>query len=135
LLHLDVVSGYLLPPDLALGSDPAKPRLFQGLFARERCYLALEAHFPYRNGRHKAGTGSRRVQTVHHGKLAMLCSEVQFIFHLLNKSLAADRDWLKPAIVSSRYVCARFYFHPFTNGGATQAGYEWRLVCGIASLP
>ena len=28
--------------------------LFQGLFARERCYLVLEPHFPYRNGRHKA---------------------------------------------------------------------------------
>ena len=39
---------------LTLGSDQAKPLLFQGLFARERCYLALEAHFPYRNGRHKA---------------------------------------------------------------------------------
>ena len=37
-----------------LGSDQAKPLLFQGLFARERCYLALEPHFPYRNGRHKA---------------------------------------------------------------------------------
>ena len=39
---------------LTLGSDQAKPLLFQGLFARERCYLALEPHFPYRNGRHKA---------------------------------------------------------------------------------
>jgi hypothetical protein len=40
---------------LTLGSDQSKPLLFQGLFARERCYLALEAHFPYRNGRHKEG--------------------------------------------------------------------------------
>ena len=40
--------------ELTLGSDQAKPLLFQGLFARERCYLALEPHFPYRNGRHKA---------------------------------------------------------------------------------
>ena len=30
-----------------LGSDQAKPLLFQDLFARERCYLALETHFPY----------------------------------------------------------------------------------------
>jgi hypothetical protein len=34
-----------------LGSDHAKPLLFQGLFARERGYFALEPHFPYRNGR------------------------------------------------------------------------------------
>jgi hypothetical protein len=39
---------------VTLGSDHAKPLLFQGLFARERCYLALEPHFPYRNGHHKA---------------------------------------------------------------------------------
>jgi hypothetical protein len=31
----------------------------------------------------------------------MLCSEAQLIFHLLDKSLAADRDRLRPAIVSS----------------------------------
>ncbi len=39
---------------LTVRSDQAKPPLFQGLFARERCYLALEPQFPYRNGRHKA---------------------------------------------------------------------------------
>jgi hypothetical protein len=37
----------------------------------------------------------------------------KFIFHLLNKSLAADRDRLRPAIVSSRHVSARSYFDPF----------------------
>jgi hypothetical protein len=31
---------------------------------------------------------------------AMLCFEAQFIFHLLNKSLAADRDRLRATIVS-----------------------------------
>jgi hypothetical protein len=36
--------------------DQAKPLSFQGLFARERCYLALELHFPYRNSRHKAAS-------------------------------------------------------------------------------
>jgi hypothetical protein len=36
-----------------VGSDQAKPLLFQDLFARERCYLALEPHFPYPNGSHK----------------------------------------------------------------------------------
>ena len=40
--------------ELTLGSDQAKPLLFQGLSATERCYLALEPHFPYRNDRHKA---------------------------------------------------------------------------------
>ena len=35
-------------------SDQAKLLLFQDLFARERDYLTLEPHFPYRNGRHKA---------------------------------------------------------------------------------
>ena len=44
----------LMMAAMTLGSDQAKPLLFQGLFARERCYLALEPHFPYRNGRHKA---------------------------------------------------------------------------------
>jgi hypothetical protein len=39
---------------LTLGSDRDKPLLFQGLFAGKRCYLALEPHFPYRNGRRKA---------------------------------------------------------------------------------
>jgi hypothetical protein len=39
---------------LTFGSDRAKPLLFQDLFAREGCYLALEPHFPYRNGRYKA---------------------------------------------------------------------------------
>ena len=99
---------------LALGSDQAKPLLFQGLFARERCYLALEAHFPYRNGRHKATRLSKSIQTVRHQNLAMLCFETQFIFHLLNKSLAADRDRFRPAIVSSRHVSARSSFDPFT---------------------
>jgi hypothetical protein len=44
----------------------------------------------------------------------MLCSKAQFNFHLLNKSLAADRDRLRPAIVSSRYISARSGFDPFT---------------------
>ena len=58
---------------------------------------------------------SKSIQTVRHQNLAMLCSEAQFIFHLLNKSLAADRDRLRPAIVSSRYVSARSCFDPFTT--------------------
>ena len=57
---------------------------------------------------------SKSIQTVRYQNLAMLCSEAQFIFHLLNKSLAADRDRLRPAIVSSRYVSARSCFDPFT---------------------
>jgi hypothetical protein len=44
----------------------------------------------------------------------MLRSETQFHFHLLNKSLAADRERLRPAIVSSRYVSAQSCFDPFT---------------------
>ena len=32
---------------------------------------------------------SKSIQTVRHGNLAMLCSEAQCNFHLLNKSLAA----------------------------------------------
>jgi hypothetical protein len=44
----------------------------------------------------------------------MLCSEAQFIFHLLSKSLAADHDRLRPGIVSSRDVSARSCFDPFT---------------------
>ena len=42
-------------PELTFGSAQSKPLLFRALFARERCYLALETYFPYRNGRHKAG--------------------------------------------------------------------------------
>ncbi len=53
-IPLDIWAPAPMSPHLALGSDQAKPLLFQGLFARERCYLALESHFPYRNGRHKA---------------------------------------------------------------------------------
>ena len=35
---------------------------------------------------------SKSIQTVRDQNLAMLCFETQFIFHLLKKSLAADRD-------------------------------------------
>ena len=78
---------------LALGSDQAKPLLFQGLFARGRGYLALEPHFLSRNGRPKAATGSRIVYKPSATKTWRLsCSEAQLILHLLNKSLAADRD-------------------------------------------
>jgi hypothetical protein len=59
---------------------------------------------------------SRSIQTVRHGNLAMLRSKTQFHFHLLNKSLAADRERLRPAIVSSRYVSAQSCFDPFTMG-------------------
>ena len=57
---------------------------------------------------------SKSIQTVRHRDLlAMLCSEAQFNFYLLNKSLAADRDRLRPEIVSSRYVSAQSCFDPF----------------------
>jgi hypothetical protein len=56
----------------------------------------------------------KSIQTVRHQNRAILCFETQFIFHLLNKSLAADRDRLRPAIVSSRYVSAQSCFDPFT---------------------
>ena len=35
------------------GIGAAKPLLIQALFARERCCLALEPHFPCRNSQHK----------------------------------------------------------------------------------
>jgi hypothetical protein len=57
---------------LMLGSDQAKSLLFQGLFARERCYLALEPHFPYRNARHKAAPALEDYTNVRHQNLAML---------------------------------------------------------------
>jgi len=62
---------------LTLGSDQAKPLLFQGLFARERCYLSLGPHFPYQNGRYKAAPAPKSIQTVRHQNLAMLCSEAR----------------------------------------------------------
>jgi hypothetical protein len=83
-----------------LGSDQAKSVLFQDLFAGERYYLALEPHFPYRKGRYKTAPDLEEYPTVR----AMLCSEAQFNFHLLNKSLAADRDRLRPATVSPRLL-------------------------------
>jgi hypothetical protein len=59
---------------LALRSDQATPLLFQSLFARERCYLALEPYFPYRNGRLKAAPVLEEYQTVRHRNGAMVCS-------------------------------------------------------------
>jgi hypothetical protein len=41
---------------MTLGLDQAKPLLLQNLSARQRCYLALEPHFPYRNDRHKTAS-------------------------------------------------------------------------------
>jgi hypothetical protein len=66
---------------LTLGSDQAKPLLVQGLFGRERCYWALEPHFPRRNGRHKAAPALGECTSRPPPKPAMLCSEAQFIFH------------------------------------------------------
>jgi hypothetical protein len=57
------------------------------LFAREGCYLALEPHFPYRNGRDKAPPANRPPP-----KPRDVCSKAQFNFYLLDKSHAADRD-------------------------------------------
>ena len=57
---------------------------------------------------------SKSIQTVRDQNLAMLCFETQFIFHLLKNSLAADRDRLRPTIVSSRDVSARSCCELFT---------------------
>jgi len=81
-----------------LKSDQAKALVVKDLFAGGRYYLVLDTHFSYLNGRHKAAPES--IQTVRHGNLAMLRSEPNSIFYLLNKSLAADPDRLRLEIVS-----------------------------------
>ena len=57
----------------------------------------------------------KSIQTVRHQNLAVLCFETQFNFNLVNKSLAANRDRLRPAIVSSGHVSAQSCFDPFTT--------------------
>jgi hypothetical protein len=53
----------VLPDREEWGSDEATPLLFQSLLARERCYLALEPHFHYRNGRQKIAQALEAVHT------------------------------------------------------------------------
>src|SRR5262245_11176469 len=78
---------------------------------------------------------SKSIQTVCRGNLAMLCSEGQFNFHLLEKSLAADRDRLRPAIVSSRFVSARSCFDPFNDApfDIVATGHETTVGAALRS--
>lgn len=57
---------------------------------------------------------SKCIQPVRHGNLTMLCSKAQFDFHLLDKALAADRDRLRPAIISRHRISAQRGFDPLT---------------------
>jgi hypothetical protein len=91
-----------------VGVGQAKPLLFQGCLPRN----ALILIFPIEMVALRRHWLSKTIQTVRHKNLAMLCSEAEFIFHLLNKFLAADPDRLRPAIVSSCNVSARSCFDP-----------------------
>jgi hypothetical protein len=103
-----------LRPLLLLGSEQLSLCWFQVCLPGNGPYLALEPHFPYRNGRHKATVALEEYTNRPPPKPPMLCSEALFNFYLLHKCRAADRDRLKPAIVSSRYVSARSCFDLFT---------------------
>jgi hypothetical protein len=58
--------------------------------------IGLRASFSDRNGRVSRHRLSRSIQAVRH-RTGVADSEVQFNFHLLNESLAADADRLIPA--------------------------------------
>jgi hypothetical protein len=58
----------------------------------------------------------------------MLSSESHFVFHLLNKSLAADRDRLRPPTASSRYICARSQLRPIQDEGGQVSGFRIALL-------
>jgi hypothetical protein len=97
---------------MPLRSDQAKPLLFQGLFSRKRCYLALEAHFPIEMVAIRRHRFSKSTQAVRHRNLAMF-SQAQFIFTALtNPSLPAAIDSDQRS--TRRHVSARFSFDPFT---------------------
>jgi hypothetical protein len=73
-----------------LGSDQAKSVLFRDLFATGGCYLALQPHFRYRDGRHKDRMALEASITPLRRQDGVLCSEPEFQFHLLDKAITAD---------------------------------------------
>jgi hypothetical protein len=92
---------------LTFGSDRAKPLLFQDLFAREGCYLALEPHFPYRNGRYKAPPALEDYTAARNRNSGAIVLRSP-----LNKSLATAIDSNQRS--TRRHVSARSCFDPFT---------------------
>jgi hypothetical protein len=61
--------------------------------------IGLRASFSDRNGRVSRHRLSRSIQAVRH-RTGVVDSEVQFNFHLLNESLAAESDRLRPAFTT-----------------------------------
>jgi hypothetical protein len=81
-------------------------RLFQDCFPRNDV-LASEPYFLYGSGCCRAAPALEEYRNSPPSKPGDVMLKVQFIFHLLDKSLAADRDRVRLAIISSRDVSAR----------------------------
>jgi hypothetical protein len=80
LVVANIVPGQSIRGLTTVEVGPGQASVVSKFVCRERGNLALEPHFPYRNGRHKAAPALKEYINLRHRKLAMLCSEAQSLF-------------------------------------------------------